>query len=90
MNTSRYFENTNCEYYGSCHGGKEKNCLFCYCPLYFSYPTDCLGSPKFLKNGVKDCSDCFFPHDPNNYERITEALKKRLSEKKTKQNKKSL
>lgn len=36
--------------------------MFCYCPLY--HIPDCGGSYHILENGVKDCSACHRPHDP--------------------------
>lgn len=69
----KFFENKTCEYY-PCHKGLKKiNCLFCFCPLYL---TDCGGNYKMLKNGVKDCSECLFPHQAENYEKVIEKLKK--------------
>lgn len=73
----RFFENKECEYY-PCHKGAEPfNCLFCYCPLY--HREDCPGSPQYLEKGsdkIKDCSNCVFPHQPENYEKIIQALRK--------------
>ena len=75
-NSSRFFENRECEYY-PCHKGlKEINCLFCYCPLY---GMDCPGNYRMKeKDGiqVKTCIDCNFPHVPDNYGKVTEYLKK--------------
>jgi Zn-finger protein len=34
-------------------------------------------TPKYLDNGIKDCSDCLFPHDPENYDKIIEILKEK-------------
>lgn len=65
----RFFQNKECEYY-PCHCDVDSNsfsCLFCYCPLYTK---ECIGFPKFLSNGIKDCSDCSFSHDKNNYDEI--------------------
>ena len=40
-NSSRFFENKECEYY-PCHKGiEEMNCLFCYCPM--NQFENCLG-----------------------------------------------
>ena len=64
-----YFSNKACRYY-PCHqmpSGKDINCLFCFCPMY---AMDCLGSPVFLENGVKDCSNCIYPHIKENYDKI--------------------
>ncbi len=67
------FTNKECEYY-PCHKnetGKAFNCLFCYCPLYV-LGSMCGGSFRILENGIKDCSECILPHDPENYGYITE------------------
>ena len=67
----RYFENRSCEYY-PCHKGSTNiNCLFCYCPLY---RLDCGGNCKYTK-GVKDCSDCLFPHMEQNYDKVLDKLR---------------
>ncbi|MBD5451840.1 MAG: metal-binding protein [Lachnospiraceae bacterium] len=75
-NSYRFFENKECEYF-PCHKGLDRfNCLFCYCPMYLR--EDCLGAPQYLeKNGkkIKDCTNCTFPHLPQNYEKIIEFLK---------------
>lgn len=68
----KFFENRECEFY-PCHKGLDEiNCLFCYCPLYRF--DDCGGNCRYLENGVKDCSDCTFPHIRENYLKITERL----------------
>lgn len=71
----RFFENRSCEYY-PCHSGIEEiNCLFCFCPLYRM--ENCPGNPWYKEiNGknVKVCSDCVFPHRPENYELIMKIL----------------
>lgn len=72
-NSSRFFRNTDCAYF-PCHrtaAPETFNCLFCYCPLYFS---DCPGSPRWTTSGVKDCSDCRFPHRPENYDAVLSRL----------------
>lgn len=72
----QFFSNRNCEYF-PCHEGMKEvdfNCLFCYCPLYY---TVCLGNPQRIDvNGVlvKDCSLCTFPHQPDSYQKIIEYL----------------
>ncbi len=75
-NSKCYFCNKECEYY-PCHKGIENiNCLFCYCPLYAK--ENCLGNyimKEFDGKVVKDCSNCLFPHLPENYEKIMERLK---------------
>lgn len=76
MNSHSFFENKECQYY-PCHQGVEQlNCLFCYCPLYTR--ENCLGNPSFMEvqgKKVKICSDCTFPHKPENYEAVVELLK---------------
>ena len=74
--TSKFFCNTNCEYY-PCHEGIEDfNCLFCYCPLY---PLEnCSGNFTMTEIGgkkIKDCSNCVFPHIPQNHDKIMAILK---------------
>ncbi|MDE7268029.1 MAG: cysteine-rich small domain-containing protein [Lachnospiraceae bacterium] len=75
-NSYRFFENKECEYF-PCHKGLENfNCLFCYCPMYWK--DDCPGNPQYIeKNGkpLKVCTNCTFPHQPQNYEAIVERLK---------------
>ena len=73
------FYHRECEYY-PCHKGADPdhfNCLFCYCPLYL-LGRECGGEFKFLANGVKDCSDCQFPHRPENYEKVVEKLQQKI------------
>lgn len=73
----RFFSNKKCEFF-PCHETEdleEFNCLFCYCPLY-SLGEKCGGNPVFLENGIKDCSQCVFPHKKQNYDRVINALKK--------------
>lgn len=67
-----YFQNRECEYF-PCHPDADPdnfNCLFCYCPLYL-LGTDCGGNYRFTEKGRKDCTNCLFPHDRQNYDRIT-------------------
>ena len=84
-NSQRFFENRDCKYF-PCHEGMEGrafNCLFCYCPMN-PYP-DCPGDPVLRenKNGrvFKDCTNCRFPHIPDNYEAVLAFLKKKMYEK---------
>ena len=74
-NSYRFFENRECQYY-SCHQGIDTmNCLFCYCPLYRM--ERCPGNPGYVMiNGqkVRDCQNCNFPHQPENYDKIMECL----------------
>lgn len=76
-NSYRFFENRECKYF-PCHKGLSKfNCLFCYCPLYSR--EKCAGNPRFLeKEGrkIKDCTNCVFPHKPENYEAVVRILKR--------------
>lgn len=75
-NSYKYFENRDCKYY-PCHEGIDSiNCLFCYCPLY-SFDS-CPGKNHYIeKDGkrIKVCTDCNFPHEAKNYEKILEVLK---------------
>ena len=75
-NNTRFFRNTDCEYF-PCHKVDDTenfNCLFCFCPLY--HMVDCPGSPEYLPNGIKDCSNCTLPH--KDYEAVIEKLKKEV------------
>ncbi len=72
----KFFENTKCEYY-PCHKTEKINCLFCFCPLYNMEA--CGGDFAFADvkgKKVKDCSNCVFPHSPENYEKIIEKIEK--------------
>ena len=75
-NSFNFFSNNACKYY-PCHNNPDKadfNCIFCYCPLY-ALGDKCSGNFKYNKN-VKDCTDCRFPHLPENYDVIVSILKK--------------
>ena len=77
-NSFKFFMNTSCEYF-PCHELKDDfNCLFCYCPMYRL--DRCLGTPAMLKLSdnsiIKDCSNCTFPHIPENYDKIIKFLSK--------------
>ena len=76
-NSYRFFENRDCKYF-PCHKGlTDFNCLFCYCPLYTR--EHCPGKPEYKEiNGkiLKICSNCTFPHQPENYDTIIDFLKK--------------
>ena len=70
-NGSRFFRNTECEYF-PCHRGvpeEDFNCLFCYCPLY-ALGRKCGGNCRYTENGVKSCKDCAFPHHRKNYDQV--------------------
>ena len=74
-NNSKYFKNNQCEYF-PCHRLEgDFNCLFCYCPLYSM--KNCPGNPVYKeKNGkmLKVCTNCTFPHIPENYDKIVKIL----------------
>ena len=77
----RFFSRKDCEYF-PCHknaGAGDFNCLFCFCPLY--YIDECGGKYKYTKSGVKDCSQCLIPHDPDGYAGITERIKQANEER---------
>lgn len=68
-----YFQNTKCEYF-PCHKNADPDnfsCLFCYCPLY-ALGDKCGGNFTYLKDGIKDCSDCLVPHKRENYDKIND------------------
>ena len=69
--SSRFFQNTACEYF-PCHQGIDRenfNCLFCYCPLY-ALGKACGGKYGYTENGVKSCMNCVFPHRRENYDKV--------------------
>ncbi len=68
-----FFRNRDCEYF-PCHEGADPerfNCLFCWCPLYV-LGERCGGNFRYTDQGVKDCSACLYPHDPDHYDAICE------------------
>lgn len=72
-NSASFFQNRACEFF-PCHAGanaEQFNCLFCYCPL-FALGENCGGSFTYTENGIKDCSDCLFPHRPDSAAKIAE------------------
>lgn len=75
-NSYRYFENRECQYF-PCHKGiQEFNCLFCYCPLY--HKEKCPGNPTYIEKvgwTIKVCTNCTFPHRPENYDVVIGILK---------------
>lgn len=80
--SERFFANKACKYY-PCHvgmEGRELNCLFCYCPMN-PYP-DCPGNPTYKTcadgSRIKVCTDCTFPHQPENYDAVIEFLKGKM------------
>ena len=69
---SAFFQNRECEYF-PCHETDRTetfNCLFCYCPLY-ALGRKCGGNFRYTERGIKDCTGCLFPHEKENYDRIT-------------------
>jgi Zn-finger protein len=38
---------------------------------------DC-GGDYTLTKGIKDCSECLFPHIPENYDKVVDFLKRKL------------
>ena len=75
MNSYKFFTNKECKYY-PCHKDiNELKCLFCYCPLH-AYE-HCPGTPTYIEldgKKVKDCSNCTFPHQAENYDIIIRLL----------------
>ena len=75
-NSHRFFENRACRYF-PCHKGlKDFNCLFCYCPFYLK--EKCPGAPQYIETEqkrIKDCTNCTFPHRPENYDAILRILR---------------
>ena len=71
-----YFSHRDCEFF-PCHKGADKddfNCLFCYCPLY-SLGDECGGDFTINAKGIKDCTDCLYPHIRENYDEIIAKLR---------------
>lgn len=70
---ARFFSHTECEYF-PCHpidNPRDFNCLFCFCPLY-ALGERCGGNYSYTVKGVKDCSQCLFPHVRSNYSAIVD------------------
>lgn len=70
-NNHRFFNNRDCGYF-PCHQApapERFNCLFCYCPLYV-LGKRCGGNFRYNEKGIKVCTDCAFPHVPENYDKI--------------------
>mgnify|MGYP006422361707 CR=1 FL=1 len=77
LGTHDFNQNRQCRYF-PCHPGADTasfNCKHCYCPLYFIYWTDCGGDFQILGNGVKDCTACLLPHQPQGHDFILEKLR---------------
>lgn len=67
----QFFSHKECEFF-PCHKGvdpEQFNCLFCYCPFYLLGP-DCGGEFTYTEGGLKDCSNCTYPHRRENYDSI--------------------
>lgn len=75
-NSYRFFENRDCKYF-PCHKGlTDFNCLFCYCPMYSR--KNCPGKPEYKEvrgRIIKVCTNCTFPHQPENYDKIMMILR---------------
>ena len=80
-NSVHFFENRDCEYF-PCHDLKGGfNCLFCYCPMYFL--KDCPGNYYYTEKEdarIKVCTNCTFPHKPENYGEIIKLLRSAVRE----------
>ena len=78
-NSQRFFKNLDCKFY-PCHSGvDELNCLFCYCPMYGL--KNCPGNPVYIERDgrqIKKCTDCNYPHVPENYDNVMKVLKANL------------
>lgn len=71
MESYKFYQNKACIWF-PCHSGADVesfNCLFCYCPLY-ALGDRCGGNLCYTASGIKDCSECRIPHEPENYDRI--------------------
>jgi len=77
-NSYKFFRNTDCRYF-PCHehcNPERFNCMFCYCPLYF-LGDQCDGNFEYSGSTkkIKNCTNCTFPHEPDNYNRINAKMK---------------
>ena len=62
----KFFQNKECEYF-PCHKTEKTedfNCLFCFCGGNFTY----------TEKGIKNCTNCMFPHKRENYEKVIQKL----------------
>ena len=78
----KFFCNKKCVFF-PCHRDVDPenfNCLFCYCPLY-SMGDRCGGNFSFTPEGIKDCTDCPFPHFPDNYNAVLGKLEEEMAAK---------
>lgn len=81
-NSYRFFENKDCQYFPCHKKDGDFNCLFCYCPLYARQ--HCPGTPEYLEREgkrLKVCTNCTFPHRPENYDTIIRMLKENHTER---------
>ena len=53
------------------------NCLFCFCPLYFS-GEKCGGNFHYNAKGRKSCVECTFPHKKENYDLLMNKIRELL------------
>lgn len=78
----KFFQNKDCPYF-PCHKKiklENFNCLFCYCPLYY---TRCFRKNVKFINNIKDCTNCTIPHLKQNYDKIIKyinEINKQISE----------
>ena len=75
----KFFQNRACEMF-PCHKTDDPenfNCLFCFCPLYFS-GEKCGGNFHYTEKGRKSCVDCTFPHKKENYDALMAKLREML------------
>ena len=77
-NSHKFFENTDCRWF-PCHKNGVPgrfNCLFCYCPLY-PLGEHCGGAFEYVgeSQNVKCCTNCTFPHDPDNFPLVIAKMK---------------
>ncbi|MFR0666782.1 MAG: cysteine-rich small domain-containing protein [Faecalimonas umbilicata] len=78
QNFINFFSHKQCEYF-PCHKTDDPdnfNCLFCFCPLYLK-GAECGGNFRYTEKGVKDCSQCMFPHERKNYTKMMEKLRQK-------------
>ena len=71
INKSKFFNNKECDYF-PCHKTNDFdnfNCFYCYCPLY-ALGENCGGNYCYTEGGIKDCSNCMVPHNPESYKYI--------------------
>nr|WP_320025922.1 cysteine-rich small domain-containing protein [uncultured Acetobacterium sp.] len=80
----KFFQHQDCEYF-PCHqvnNLEDFNCLFCYCPLY-ALGKNCGGNFTYTDKGIKNCSDCSYPHRKENFDGVLEKLVKLIEQLKT-------